>query len=63
MDHVVLIVGYTSDYWIIKNQWGKIWGETGYMRLTRSRNNSYGNCLIGTIITYLDPVARSSSFG
>ena len=22
VDHAVLLVGYTPDYWIVKNQWG-----------------------------------------
>lgn len=47
VDHAVLLVGYTPTYWIIKNQWGPTWGESGYMRVTR---NSMRNCKIGTSV-------------
>jgi len=35
VNHVALIVGYdTKDaYWLIKNTWGKHWGEKGYIRV------------------------------
>ena len=26
VDHAVLLVGYTPDHWIVKNQWGSHWG-------------------------------------
>lgn len=25
-DHAVLLVGYTPEYWLVKNQWGDTWG-------------------------------------
>lgn len=50
-DHVVELVGYTSTYWIIKNSWGTSWGMSGFGWITRSRANSYVNCLIGSGVT------------
>ena len=35
VNHAVLLVGYTDSYWIIKNQWGALWGMSGFMYLTR----------------------------
>jgi C1A family cysteine protease len=38
----VTIVGYgttdASSYWIIKNSFGRAWGEGGYMRMSRGGN-------------------------
>jgi len=33
------LIGYTSNAWIIRNQWGKDWGINGDMLLTM--NNTY----------------------
>ncbi|XP_054165167.1 uncharacterized protein LOC128962791 [Oppia nitens] len=38
----LLAVGYTPDYFILKNSWGTKWGEDGYIRLSRSKVNNCG---------------------
>ena len=47
IDHAVVVVGYTPSYWIIKNSWGKSWGQNGYFYLERHTGacgiNSYSS--------------------
>jgi hypothetical protein len=48
LNHAVLGVGYDSiertgeEFWILKNSWSEGWGERGYMRLARNKNNMCG---------------------
>ena len=54
INHAVTLVGYGTDsssamdYWIVKNSWGKNWGESGYFRIRRGNGTCGINCYVIT---------------
>eukprot|EP00937_MAST-01D_sp_MAST-1D-sp2_P001174 g1174.t1 len=54
VSHGVLFVGYGTtsdgiDYWLMKNSWGKDWGEDGFFRILRGQNT----CGVETFTTWV----------
>lgn len=53
LNHAMAIIGYGSSkgrkYWLVKNSWGKSWGEGGYIKMVR---DSYNQCGIASDAIY-----------
>ena len=46
LDHGVLAVGFSKDYYLVKNSWSESWGSDGYIKLAMGQqyNNGDGQC-------------------
>ena len=52
MNHAVTVVGYGvqkgKPYWLVKNSWGRNWGDKGYVKILRGKGmcGIGGNCAV-----------------
>jgi len=51
INHAILVMGYKKkehegdqNYWLVKNSWGPMWGNHGYIKIKQSDN--YNSCLL-----------------
>lgn len=55
LDHAVIVSGYGTtkegkDYWLVKNTWSSMWGDEGYLKISRKPDD----CGIATQPIYID---------
>lgn len=55
LNHAALLVGYGTDnetqqdYWLIRNSWGLGWGDKGYIKIARNKDN---HCGVASQVSY-----------
>jgi len=63
LDHGVLAVGYGTDngqkYWKVKNSWGTVFGEAGYIRIEKGDAATGGECGIRKMASF--PTVKKAS--
>lgn len=57
LNHAVTLIGYDVEengdkYWLVKNSWGNIWGENGYIKMKRGLDDNRGMCGIAVQASY-----------
>lgn len=67
VNHAVVIVGYGETeqgdkYWVVRNTWGTMWGENGYIRIRRGdRLQEFGPCNMYLYSSYPTKLAKGEA--
>jgi C1A family cysteine protease len=62
LDHGVLAVGFGTDnstnmdYYLVKNSWGKTWGDNGYIKIAKGEKYNFGSGQCGILLSASYPV-------
>lgn len=56
IDHGVLLVGYTSKAWTVKNSWGADWGDQGYIYFSRTAVPDKSGGICGILLQASFPI-------
>ena len=62
-DHAVLLTGYGTNYWEVRNSWGQDWGINGYFKFFRGRG--FKLCFLldfAAYITYENLASRDVTY-
>lgn len=56
LDHGVLAVGFSDEYYLVKNSWSTAWGSEGYIKLARGPDYNNGDGQCGILMSASYPV-------
>jgi C1A family cysteine protease len=62
LDHGVLAVGFGTDnstnmdYYLVKNSWGKTWGDNGYIKIAKGEKYNSGSGQCGILLSASYPI-------
>jgi hypothetical protein len=60
IDHAILLVGYNSTHWFVKNSWGTNWGDKGFAYLLKVNDCNLHSWVDVLHVNYPNPIIPPS---